>query len=127
MDGVEYVKKDVISLDNLARWSSLETNGHQDDPLTDPLAGQTSASSRMPFDLTINQKIILWKGAITRLSVDAIVNTSNEPLTDVSGLAGEILREAGPELAAEVARLEGCRTGEAKITKAYNLVSSRRR
>lgn len=73
------------------------------------------------FKLILSDNIKIVKDSLTDMNVDAIVNAANNKLLRGSGLCGVIFKKAGLELDKECNEIGSCNTGNAVITKGYNL------
>ncbi|XP_025098493.1 protein GDAP2 homolog [Pomacea canaliculata] len=110
-------RDDVINIDSLTRWNLTllpEASERQNE----------NEREQSPFTWRndLNSKIILCSCNITRLSAHAIVHSCNEHLNDRNPISDEIFRQGGPGLLKEVREdIKVCKTGEAKLTKGYNL------
>lgn len=115
------VSPEIIDVSTIKPWSAINP---RDLPDASNFGNQEKVHSDSPFKFNpeINNKVALWAGDITSLRIQVIVHSTNEALTDRSPLNDRLLRKAGPLLKEDlVLNLKACRTGEAKITKGYNL------
>ncbi|KAM4609191.1 ganglioside-induced differentiation-associated protein 2 isoform 1-T3 [Polymixia lowei] len=118
-------RSQFVDIQNLPSWAQQrhpegeETEREYDDGLV----SQQIFPSPFPFRPDINRKIILFTGDVALLNCTAVVNTSNESLHDKNPVSDSIHQHAGPELRDELHKLKGCRTGEAKMTKGFNLAA----
>ena len=123
---MEYRRPKALGLAALATWADTPPPAALARAVTASLADEPPQFDppRFPCDAELNRKIILWQGDVRRLDVDAVVNETNESLRDRSGLSGALFAAAGPDLDFECAHTEGCRTGDAVLTKAGALRAS---
>uniref|UniRef100_A0A8C9W939 Ganglioside induced differentiation associated protein 2 n=1 Tax=Scleropages formosus TaxID=113540 RepID=A0A8C9W939_SCLFO len=126
-------RSQFVDVQTLHSWDDAEEQDRDrvDAPLAgdsdardDSLSGQQGAvRSPFPFRDDINRKVVLYIGNVALLNCTAIVNTSNELLSDKNPVSDSIHQLAGPELREELLKMKGCRTGEAKMTKGFNLAA----
>lgn len=110
----------VVYVDSLTKWNLTQLPMTED---TDSV-GTESSVSPFPWRNDLNSKIVLWNGDITDLSVHAIVHATNEKMTEKTQLSERLFTKAGPKLQAELQNnIRVCKTGEAKISEGYDLLS----
>jgi len=81
-----------------------------------------SEDTKFAYAPELNAKLVLWRGDIVTLEgVDGVVHSTNEAMTERTEMAKRLFARAGKELVTAVTRLEGCKTGEAKLTPGYDL------
>ncbi|XP_011364755.1 ganglioside-induced differentiation-associated protein 2 isoform X1 [Pteropus vampyrus] len=112
-----------VDVDTLPSWG----DSCEDEVTASDTAAETFQKDtiRSPFlyNKDINGKVVLWKGDVALLNCTAIVNTSNESLTDKNPVSESVFMLAGPDLKEDLQKLKGCRTGEAKLTKGFHLAA----
>lgn len=111
----------IVNVDDLSPWSS------SDPPLYEVTNSDGGTPTREPpfsCNEEINDRVALWCGNITELSITAIVNSTNESMSERSPLSEVVFKLAGPELRHEIrSDIKSCKTGETRLTKAYLLPS----
>ncbi|XP_076045501.1 ganglioside induced differentiation associated protein 2 isoform X2 [Oratosquilla oratoria] len=113
------VNPNIVDIWTLPSWGEVEPSSPPPVP-----THQTQHHAAPPFKVnaTLNKKICLWTGDITRLNAEAILHCTNETLNEQNGYTERLHFKAGPELKKELfSEVKVCRTGDVCVTKGYNL------
>eukprot|EP01100_Stratorugosa_tubuloviscum_P004133 TRINITY_DN201_c5_g1_i1.p1 TRINITY_DN201_c5_g1~~TRINITY_DN201_c5_g1_i1.p1 ORF type:complete len:490 (-),score=180.18 TRINITY_DN201_c5_g1_i1:156-1625(-) len=110
---------DTIYLRTIETWQNDKTIAEIKTLNTSTLSNQSEI--KFPFNEELNNKLTFWLGDITKLGVDIIVVNSNETFNDLVKNAENIAQLGGDALAKELLKLEPCKTGEARLVKAFNI------
>lgn len=113
---------DTVDIAILKRWHQIAPR----EPVLEDGRGASGDGNhqKTPFPINeeLNRKIALWVGDMTCLNAHAIVNSTNENLTDKSPLSQRLVAKAGSQMKRDLLNeIQSCRTGEAKLSKGYNL------
>lgn len=110
----------IVDVKQLKLWSQISPRDLPDDCFGNQ--DKIHETSPFPFNNEINKKVALWVGDISHLNAHAIVNSTNEHFNDKSLQSQKILTNAGPRmLQCMKDELVVCKTGDAKISKGFNL------
>eukprot|EP01127_Copromyxa_protea_P022496 TRINITY_DN8087_c0_g1_i2.p1 TRINITY_DN8087_c0_g1~~TRINITY_DN8087_c0_g1_i2.p1 ORF type:complete len:778 (+),score=195.79 TRINITY_DN8087_c0_g1_i2:18-2351(+) len=111
----QYKCKDkYVQLKDIPSWTKTLKN--------DPnLAKSVAKSKKYPANSDINSVVSLWRGDITTMEIDAIVNAAKASLLGGGGIDGAIHKAAGHGLVQECSLIGGCKPGQAVITQGYRL------
>uniref|UniRef100_UPI00358F64C5 ganglioside-induced differentiation-associated protein 2 isoform X3 n=1 Tax=Myxine glutinosa TaxID=7769 RepID=UPI00358F64C5 len=113
----------TVCVDTLPRWGSACKDLNSN--LASGPENAARLADRSPFTCRpdVNKKIVLWVGEVALLDCQAVVNTTSERLSDRNPVNESVRAHAGLQLHEELRKLQGCRTGEVRVTKGCRLAA----